>query len=114
MKYKKRTNLNEPSIYILLALMSESLSGYDIVRRVIQLTEGRLEIKTGIMYPTLSSLDNLGYIKQVEEQTIGRSKKIYDITEQGKTAIENEVARLEMMLAEMKSTMLGGTKDEKD
>ncbi len=114
MKYKKRTNLNEPSIYILLALMSESLSGYDIVRRVIQLTQGRVEIKTGIMYPTLSSLDNLGYIKQVEEQTIGRSKKIYDITEQGKTAIENEVARLELMLAEMKSAMLGGTKDEKD
>jgi DNA-binding PadR family transcriptional regulator len=114
MKYKKRINLNEPSLYILLALMSESLSGYDITRRVLTLTQGRVEIKTGIMYPTLSSLNNLGYIKQVEEQKTGRSKKIYDITEQGKIAIENEVIRLEMMLTEMKSAMIGGIRDEED
>lgn len=84
MKYKKRTSLNESSIYILLVLMTESLSGYDIARKVFQMTEGRIEIKTGIMYPTLSSLSNLGYIKQVQEQTEGRNKKIYDITDQGK------------------------------
>jgi DNA-binding PadR family transcriptional regulator len=114
MKYKKRTNLNEPSTYILLALMSEPLSGYDIARRVIQLTEGRIEIKTGIMYPTLSSLNNLGYIKQVEEKTIGRNKKIYDITEQGKSAIANEVDKLEMMLLEMQSAIQGGRAYEKE
>lgn len=113
MKYKKRTNLNEASIYILLALVPESLSGYDIARKVMQLSEGRIEIKTGIMYPTLSSLNNLGYIRQVEEQTVGRNKKIYDITEQGRIAIENEAERLECMLMEIKSAIRGGKRNEK-
>jgi DNA-binding PadR family transcriptional regulator len=112
MKYKKSTNLNEPSTYILLALMNQQLCGYDITREVLYMTEGRVEIKPGIMYPTLSSLSNLGYIKQVDEQTEGRSKKIYDITDQGRVRIANEIDRLEQMLSVLKLAVKGGNKNE--
>lgn len=112
MKYKKRTNLNEPSLYTLLVLMKDTLCGYDITRHIFQLTKGRVEIKPGIMYPTLSSLSNLGYIKQADEQTEGRNKKYYDITDQGKLIVANEIDRLEVMLAEMKLVIEGGQEYE--
>ncbi len=46
--------MNDP--YILTALVFEPLSGYDITQRVVQFTEGRVEIKTSMISPTLSSL----------------------------------------------------------
>lgn len=108
MKYQKKTKLNEPSTYILLALVSEPLSGYDIAKKVSEITEERLEIKTGIMYPTLSSLNNLGYIELAEMIEEERNKKIYRITKQGQKAIEQEMERLQTQLLEMKSVFEGG------
>lgn len=108
MKYKKRANLNEPSLYSLLALMNETLCGYDISRRVYEISKGRIEIKPGVLYPTISSLNELGYIKQVGEQTKGRNKKYYDITEQGKEIVASEIKRQEVMLLEMKLAVRGG------
>lgn len=108
MKYRKKTNLNEPSVYILLALITEPLSGYDIAKKVSEITEERLEIKTGIMYPTLSSLSNLGYIELAETIEEERNKKIYKITEQGQKAVEQEMERLQTMLKEIKTAIEGG------
>jgi len=106
--------INEPSLYILLALLKQPLSGYELARSILTMTNGRLEIKTGIMYPTLSALTNLEYIELLDIDNPERNKKIYKITQSGKKVIENEVKRIEMILSEAKMAIEGGTKDEEN
>ncbi|MEA1974840.1 MAG: PadR family transcriptional regulator [Bacillota bacterium] len=100
---KKR--INEPSLYILLSLLQNHLSGYAIVREVMKITKGRLEIKTGIMYPTLKILLNQGYISRVEVEKVERNKKIYKLTEKGREAIDIEMKRLETITSEIKEVI---------
>lgn len=112
MKYKKRESLNEASLYILLVLLHETLCGYDISKKVYHLSAGSLEIKPGVMYPTLSSLVSRGYIEQVNIQQIGREKKFYDITDKGRMAINNEIKRIDALSLLIKSLVEGGKENE--
>jgi DNA-binding PadR family transcriptional regulator len=102
---KKR--INEPSLYILLSLLQNPLSGYAIAREVMKITEGRLEIKTGTMYPTLKVLLNQEYISLVEVKKLERNKKIYKITEKGREAVDIEMKRLETIITEIKTIVVG-------
>ena len=99
--------INEPSLYILLSLLQNPLSGYAIAREVMKITEGRLEIKTGTMYPTLKVLLNQEYISLVEVKKLERNKKIYKITEKGREAVDIEMKRLETIMSEIKTVIKG-------
>lgn len=112
MKYKKRETLNEASLYILLVLLHDTLCGYDISKKVYQLSEGILEIRPGVMYPTLSSLVSRGYIEQVDVERTGREKKFYDITNKGRMAINGEIKRLDALSLLIKSLVEGGKENE--
>jgi DNA-binding PadR family transcriptional regulator len=112
MKYKKRETLNESSLYILLVLLHETQCGYDISKKVYQLSEGIIEIKPGVMYPTLGALVSRGYIEQVKAEKTGREKKFYDITDKGRMVIDEEIKRLDALSLLMKSLVEGGKVNE--
>lgn len=112
MKYKKRETLNESSLYILLVLLHDTLCGYDISKKVYQLSDGNLEIKPGVMYPTLGLLVSRGYIEQVNVEKTGREKKFYDISDKGRMAIDLEIKRLNALAQLMKSLVEGGKVNE--
>ncbi len=103
-----KKNLNEPSLYILLSLNRQPLNGYAITREVMRITDGRLEIKTGTMYPTLNSLSKQGYMELLDIENPERNKKTYQITDKGRKAIEDEMNILERMLLEIKTELKGG------
>ncbi len=97
--------INEPSLYILLSLMKAQLSGYEITREVMLLTRGRLEIKTGTMYPSLKKLTDSNHIEMVNVEKIERNKKIYKLTVKGKEAVKLEMILLEERLLDIKSAL---------
>ncbi|MCF8019064.1 MAG: PadR family transcriptional regulator [Vallitaleaceae bacterium] len=101
MKNKPSINLNEPSFYILLALSKEPMSGYELTRDILNITKGRLEVRTGIMYPTLKKLLDLMLIEQIEENSQERNKKIYQLTDEGKKILQQEVDMLKEKLEEV-------------
>lgn len=105
MKNKSSINLNEPSFYILLALSKEPMSGYELTRNILNITKGRLEVRTGTMYPTLKKLVDHKLIGQVEETSQERNKKTYELTEEGKKALQYEVDMLKEKLEEVKLIM---------
>lgn len=113
MKNETKKRLNEPSLYILLALMSKPLSGYEITRVVMEITKGRLEIRTGTMYPALKILFESGDIQMVEVEKVQRNKKTYKISKQGIEKVIEEKKRLERTLIEIKSAIEGGNIYEK-
>ena len=89
--------MTETSFYILLCLREES-HGYNIIRKVEELTEGEIRISPGTMYGSLSKMekDNLIYFVREEEK-----RKTYCITDLGKDVLALEMQRIERLYRNM-------------
>jgi PadR family transcriptional regulator PadR len=77
---------------IVLAILAEDASyGYAILKRVRDLSGGRLEWTDGMLYPVLHRLERLGHVEArwaVGES--GRRRKYYRITQRGRTQLAEE------------------------
>jgi PadR family transcriptional regulator PadR len=77
---------------IVLAILAEEASyGYAILKRVRELSGGRLEWTDGMLYPVLHRLERLGYIDarwRIAES--GRRRKYYRITRRGREQLAEE------------------------
>lgn len=113
MKNKLSTQLNEPSFYILLSLSKKDLSGYELTRVILNITKGRLEVKTGTMYPMLKRLDDLKLIKLIDEEQ-GRNKKTYALTDKGYKVLNQEIIKLKEKVDEINVYMNTEREDNQD
>jgi len=70
---------------LVLAIVAEAETyGYAILKRVGELSEGRLEWTDGMLYPVLHRLERNGFIKsRWGTSETGRQRKYYHITKQG-------------------------------
>lgn len=77
---------------IVLAILAEGDSyGYAIIRRVRELSRGRIEWTDGMLYPVLHRLERLGHIEaRWEVAESGRRRKYYRITASGRTQLAEE------------------------
>jgi PadR family transcriptional regulator, regulatory protein PadR len=86
---------------IILNLLKENkrMYGYEITQRVKELTNGKIEITEGALYPTLHKLESEGVLR-VEEEYIGkRVRKYYMLTKSGTTAVKQKVNECNDFLA---------------
>ncbi|MDH5759724.1 MAG: helix-turn-helix transcriptional regulator [Gemmatimonadota bacterium] len=77
---------------MVLAILAEADSyGYAILKRVQELSGGRMEWTDGMLYPVLHRLERLGHIEArwVVADT-GRRRKYYRITSRGRTQLAEE------------------------
>jgi PadR family transcriptional regulator, regulatory protein PadR len=77
---------------LVLAILSERESyGYAILKRVRELSGGRLEWSDGMLYPVLHRLERLGYIAgKWQDSESGRRRKYYRITPPGREQLAAE------------------------
>ncbi|HET7586955.1 MAG TPA: helix-turn-helix transcriptional regulator [Gammaproteobacteria bacterium] len=77
---------------IVLAILAEEDSyGYAILKRVRDLSGGRMEWTDGMLYPVLHRLERLGHIKaRWEVADSGRRRKYYRITRPGREQLVEE------------------------
>ncbi len=70
---------------LVLAILAEGESyGYAVIKRVGELSGGRLEWTDGMLYPLLHRLERLGYVQaRWGASETGRRRKYYRITPQG-------------------------------
>lgn len=70
---------------IILKLLSEKerMYGYEISLRVKELSEGRILLKDGSLYPALQKMTKDGLLSFKEEQVGGRVRKYYYLTRTG-------------------------------
>ena len=77
---------------IVLAILAEEDSyGYAILKRVQELSGGRMEWTDGMLYPVLHRLERLGHVEarwQIAKS--GRRRKYYRITSQGRGQLAEE------------------------
>jgi DNA-binding PadR family transcriptional regulator len=77
---------------LVLAILAEGDSyGYAILKRVRELSRGRMEWTDGMLYPVLHRLERLGHIKaRWEVAESGRRRKYYRITSGGRAQLAEE------------------------
>jgi DNA-binding PadR family transcriptional regulator len=77
---------------LVLAILAERESyGYAILKRVGELSDGRLAWSDGMLYPVLHRLERLGYVSgKWAKSESGRRRKYYRITPQGRAQLDAE------------------------
>ena len=71
---------------IILNLLSkqERMYGYEISMCVKELSDGKITLKDGSLYPALQKMTKDGLLSFKEEEVAGRIRKYYYITKEGK------------------------------
>ncbi|MBK8231242.1 MAG: helix-turn-helix transcriptional regulator [Candidatus Eisenbacteria bacterium] len=84
---------------LVLAILAEGDNyGYAILKRVAELSGGRLQWTDGMLYPVLHRLERLGHVvARWGESETGRRRKYYRITEQGKAQLQAERERWQVV-----------------
>lgn len=77
---------------IVLAILAEGDSyGYAIIKRVLELSGGRMEWTDGMLYPVLHRLERLGHVEaRWEVAGTGRRRKYYRVTPGGLAQLAEE------------------------
>lgn len=77
---------------LVLSILAEGESyGYDILRRVKDLSGGELEWTDGTLYPLLHRLERMGRVTaRWGESPEGRRRKYYTITEDGRRHLADQ------------------------
>ncbi|HWS31962.1 MAG TPA: PadR family transcriptional regulator [Actinoplanes sp.] len=88
--------MQEPTFFILTALVRVPLHGYGIIQAVEQLSDGRVRLKAGTLYAALDRLTSEGLIAVDREEAVGgRLRRYYVLSDDGRAALETAVERLQ-------------------
>ena len=80
---------------IVLALLVEApRHGYDIIKALEEKSSGIYSPSPGVVYPTLTYLEEVGYVSATSEG----NKKVYAITDTGRTHLEENRELADMVL----------------
>ncbi|MFZ3034579.1 MAG: PadR family transcriptional regulator [Parvibaculum sp.] len=84
-------------LVILKLIADEPRHGYDVIKAIEETFGGTYRPSPGIIYPTLTMLEDLGFATVTPEG----SKKLYTATEEGLAFLETNKATVEMLFARM-------------
>ncbi len=87
--------ISEQGYFVLASLQDGPLHGYPMLKRAAELSGGRVVMAAGTLYAVLDRLLSAELISLVSADIVdGRARKTYELTEQGKSALHDEAARL--------------------
>ena len=89
--------LTEPMFYVLMAFLRGDRCGIEINEFLKRKTGGRVRLGPGTLYTILGKFQEERLIQEIAVE--GR-KRTYRLTEKGRAAYEEEVARLRACLAD--------------
>ncbi|MEU4421742.1 PadR family transcriptional regulator [Actinoplanes sp. NPDC024001] len=88
--------MQEPTFFILTALVRTPLHGYGIIKAVEELSGGRVMLKAGTLYAALDRLAADGLIVVDREEAVsGRLRRYYVLSDEGRAVLETAVERLQ-------------------
>ncbi|MDE7404645.1 MAG: PadR family transcriptional regulator [Lachnospiraceae bacterium] len=76
---------------LLLKLLSEKdMYGYEMIDTLRQRSQNVFELKAGTLYPLLHSLEEKNLLTSYEEEVLGKVRKYYSITKDGKKMLSRK------------------------
>lgn len=77
-------------LLILQVLANGPSHGYSIAQQIKSQSQGVLDFKEGTLYPALHSLEQQDLLSAFSEEENGRTRRYYQITENGRKRLEQE------------------------
>lgn len=97
-------DLTPAAFHILLALADRDRHGYSILQDVEERTEGALRLSPGTLYSNLKRMRAAGWIVELgsalDTTGPGARRRTYRLTDEGRSAAEAELARLESLVGQ--------------
>ena len=75
-------------LMVLSDLGGGSRYGYQILSSLRQQSEGRIDLKAGTLYPILHKLEKSGCVRSWWDDSSGRDRKWYALTDKGQRRLE--------------------------
>ena len=97
---RRMFDTGELRLVLLKLIADEPRHGYDLIRQIEELTGGAYAPSPGVIYPTLTLLDDMGLI---EAQQSDGAKKLFAITDAGRTELDASKDIVEAALARLTS-----------
>ena len=90
---------------IILKLLSESDSmyGYQITQKVKEITEGKINLTEGALYPALHKLEADGLLITEKIEVGNRVRKYYRLTKTGNSSAKEKVEELKEFMETLKT-----------
>jgi DNA-binding PadR family transcriptional regulator len=86
---------------VLLKLISEQpRHGYDLIRAIEEMTGGRYAPSPGVVYPTLTMLEEMDF---VEQATVEGARKPYQITDSGRAHLQENEEEADELIRRLKA-----------
>jgi len=97
----KQEPLTPAVLHILLALSKEPLHGYAIMQQVEELSEGRVPMGPGTLYGSIKRMLAADLVEEVEapDDEADSRRKYYDLTQNGRSALVDELSRLSTIVS---------------
>jgi DNA-binding PadR family transcriptional regulator len=102
------TPLTPTVFFVLMALAEGPKHGYAIMKLSVTLSDGRVRMGPGALYTTIQRLVEAALIEETEpEQTEDSRRRLYKLTEVGRSLLAFEVDRMESVVKIARSLKLG-------
>ena len=76
---------------LILKLLSEKdMYGYEMIDTLRKKSQNVFELKAGTLYPLLHGLEEKGMLKVYEQEYLGKIRKYYSITKEGKRLLKTK------------------------
>ena len=90
----------ELRLVLLKLIADEPRHGYDLIRAIEEMTGGGYAPSPGVVYPTLTLLDEMG---QIEEQASEGVKKRFAATDAGRVQLAEKADEVEALIARLEA-----------
>lgn len=89
---REKGPLTEPMYYVLMSFLRREMCGTEVTEFVDRKTKGRVRLGPGTLYTLLARFQDEGMIA---ETSVDGRKRTYQLTDKGRAAFEEELARLQ-------------------
>lgn len=92
---------------IVLKLLSENdrMYGYEITQKVEEITNSKIKLTYGALYPVLHKLEEDGTLVTESEIVNNRTRVYYKLTPKGTNTAKEKIKELEMFIETIKALM---------
>ena len=92
---KRMFESGELRLVLLKLIADEPRHGYDCIRAIEEMTGGEYAPSPGVIYPTLTMLEEMGLIAEKKSKD---SKKVFEATAEGREHLEEREAEVEALI----------------
>ena len=85
----------ELRLVLLKLIADEPRHGYELIKAVEDLTDGEYAPSPGVVYPTLTMLEDIGYITERKSKD---SKRVYEATDEGRAHLEENEEEVDELI----------------